>query len=224
MKENEFLNRLLHKGYRLVYDPGAAVYRSLRKSLWAFCYQSLPLWPGRARQMRCIPAFQTSSTWLPPSSLSIFWPLLAVGSPHTPVGPLSFNGLPASALVLRLGPGHWYFSVSWHRRLMDASRCRSSSSWRQFFLWLGLFAVFSLHPKTPSGSGGLPGETRKEEPLHPRHSPEGQTLMEPASPQRFPIRICFTWPSPSSPSSLAGAHKATSPTTCFTILPFGFPP
>lgn len=54
-EENEFLNRLLHKGYRLVYDPGAAVYRSRRKSLWAFCYQAFRYGRGRARQMKVYP-------------------------------------------------------------------------------------------------------------------------------------------------------------------------
>ena len=54
-EENEFLNRLLHKGNRLVYDPRGAVYRSRRKSLGAFCWQAFRYGRGRARQMKVYP-------------------------------------------------------------------------------------------------------------------------------------------------------------------------
>jgi GT2 family glycosyltransferase len=54
-EENEFLNRLLHSQYRLVYDPGAAVVRHRRKNLKDFCYQAFRYGRGRAQQMKVYP-------------------------------------------------------------------------------------------------------------------------------------------------------------------------
>src|ERR1035441_4666961 len=54
-EENEFLNRLLHKGSGLVYDPRGAVYRSRRRSLEAFCWQAFRYGRGRARQIKVYP-------------------------------------------------------------------------------------------------------------------------------------------------------------------------
>lgn len=54
-EENEFLNRLLHFGHRLIYDPGGAIYRSRRKTLIAFCHQAFRYGKGRAQQMKVYP-------------------------------------------------------------------------------------------------------------------------------------------------------------------------
>ena len=56
-EENEFLNRLLHSGYSLIYDPRGAIYRSRRKSLGAFCHQAFRYGRGRARQIKVYPCF-----------------------------------------------------------------------------------------------------------------------------------------------------------------------
>lgn len=49
-EENEFLNRLAHSGYKLIYDPEILIYRSRRPSIARFVKQFLGYGRGRAEQ------------------------------------------------------------------------------------------------------------------------------------------------------------------------------
>ncbi|GAK57017.1 hypothetical protein U27_03981 [Candidatus Vecturithrix granuli] len=51
-EENEFINRLLRKGYRFLYDPEAVVYRSRRTRIRDFIKQFLRYGRGRVEQMQ----------------------------------------------------------------------------------------------------------------------------------------------------------------------------
>lgn len=51
-EENEFINRLIRKGYRFLYDPEAVVYRSRRTRIRDFLIQFLRYGRGRAEQMQ----------------------------------------------------------------------------------------------------------------------------------------------------------------------------
>jgi succinoglycan biosynthesis protein ExoA len=78
-EENEFLNRLLHRQYRLVYDPRAFIFRPRRKNLRAFCWQSFRYGKGRARQMKVYPCLSDLVHLIPAFFLvylaSLFVPL-----------------------------------------------------------------------------------------------------------------------------------------------------
>ncbi len=50
-EENEFINRLVKKGYRFIYDPDAYVYRSRRNRFWGFVRQLFHYGGGRADQI-----------------------------------------------------------------------------------------------------------------------------------------------------------------------------
>lgn len=51
-EENEFVNRLIRKGYRFLYDPDAVVYRSRRTRIRDFITQFLRYGRGRAEQIQ----------------------------------------------------------------------------------------------------------------------------------------------------------------------------
>ena len=50
-EENEFINRLVNKGYQFLYDPDAYVYRSRRHRFWGFIRQLFHYGSGRADQI-----------------------------------------------------------------------------------------------------------------------------------------------------------------------------
>jgi hypothetical protein len=50
-EENEFINRLMKKGYRFIYDPDAFIYRSRRKRFWGFIRQLFNYGGGRVDQI-----------------------------------------------------------------------------------------------------------------------------------------------------------------------------
>jgi succinoglycan biosynthesis protein ExoA len=50
-EENEFINRLIEKGYQFIYDPDAYVYRSRRNRFLGFIRQLFHYGSGRANQM-----------------------------------------------------------------------------------------------------------------------------------------------------------------------------
>ncbi len=150
-EENEFLNRLLHKGYRLVYDPGAAVYRSRRKSLWAFCYQAFRYGRGRARQMKVYPCLSDLIHLAPAFFVIYILAMLGTVAAQPPqLTPyLSMASLPLLLFfVLALGTG--ISAASWHRRFLDAFKVPILIFLRQFFYGLGLFGgFFTSIPKPP---------------------------------------------------------------------------
>lgn len=55
-EENELMNRLQKKGYRLIHDPDAYILRSQRKTLMAFIRQMLNYGRGRAEQTLISPS------------------------------------------------------------------------------------------------------------------------------------------------------------------------
>jgi succinoglycan biosynthesis protein ExoA len=154
-EENEFLNRLLHKGSRLVYDPRGAVYRSRRKSLGAFCWQAFRYGRGRARQMKVYPCF-SDIVHLAPAFFLLY--LLTLGAAFIPAAP----GSPWSmvfrsplwwvpfALFLLGAVGTGVSAASWHRRFMDAFKVPILIFLRHSFYGLGLVAgFFTSIPKPP---------------------------------------------------------------------------
>lgn len=64
-EENELMNRLKDKGYKLIHDPGAYVLRSQRKTLKAFIRQMLNYGRGRAEQTLALPSSFKSSHIVP---------------------------------------------------------------------------------------------------------------------------------------------------------------
>lgn len=146
-EENEFLNRLLHSGYRLVYDPSAAVYRPRRKSLWAFCYQAFRYGRGRARQMKVYPCLSDIIHLAPAFFLFYLATLGAALVPPTTVTPWNWVfrmpiwWVPLGIfLVASLGTG--ISAASWHRRPLDALLVPFLILLRHAFYGLGLIAGF----------------------------------------------------------------------------------
>jgi cellulose synthase/poly-beta-1,6-N-acetylglucosamine synthase-like glycosyltransferase len=155
-EENEFLNRLLHKGGRLVYDPRGAVYRSRRKSLGAFCWQAFRYGRGRARQMKVYPCFSDIVHLAP--AFFLFY-LLTLASAFIPCAPGAlydsivrspFWWAPFGLFVLgAIGTG--VSAASWHRRFMDVFKVPILIFLRHFFYGFGLIAGFFTtipHPPT----------------------------------------------------------------------------
>jgi cellulose synthase/poly-beta-1,6-N-acetylglucosamine synthase-like glycosyltransferase len=153
-EENEFLNRLLHMGYRLVYDPRGAIYRSRRKSLQAYCYQGFRYGRGRARQIKVYPCLSDLVHLIP---LFFLLYLLTLGLPWL----VDFSRFPLLALMktiwwwvpflmfaaLALGTG--ISSASWHRRAMDSVKVPILIFLRHFFYGLGLIAGFLMPIPVP---------------------------------------------------------------------------
>ena len=149
-EENEFLNRLLHKGNRLVYDPRGAVYRSRRRSLWAFCYQAFRYGRGRARQIKVYPCLSDIIHLAP--AFFVIYLLALLGLVLARLPQLPGYLIPAAAplglfILLALGTGA--SAASWHRRFMDAFKVPILIFYRHFFYGLGLFAGFFTSIPTP---------------------------------------------------------------------------
>jgi cellulose synthase/poly-beta-1,6-N-acetylglucosamine synthase-like glycosyltransferase len=143
-EENEFLNRLLHKGFRLVYDPRGAVYRSRRKSLWAFCYQAFRYGRGRARQIKVYPTLSDLVHLAP-----LFFVLYVLSLDALCLPRFQDLGWPflASALFPLFTFSLFAFltgvsAASWHRRWMDALKVPVLIFLRHFFYGWGLAAGF----------------------------------------------------------------------------------
>jgi len=152
-EENEFLNRLLHKGYQLVYDPRSAVYRSRRKSLGAFCWQAFRYGRGRARQIKVYPCLSDIVHLVPAlfvlylASLALPWVVTSgsdwKGNFCVSLLKSPFWWVPFSLFALgALGTG--ISAASWHRRFMDSFKVPVLIFLRHFLYGLGLFAGFCL--------------------------------------------------------------------------------
>ena len=154
-EENEFLNRLLHKGQRLVYDPRGGVYRSRRKSLEAFCFQAFRYGKGRARQMKVYPCLSDIVHLVPAFFLfyllSLALPFAFPGSTHPLL--LIFQSplwwIPLGLFILGAA-GTGISAASWHRRFMDAFKVPILIFLRHSFYGIGLITgFFSSIPKPP---------------------------------------------------------------------------
>jgi succinoglycan biosynthesis protein ExoA len=154
-EENEFLNRLMHQGFGLIYDPRGAVYRHRRKSLWAFCWQAFRYGRGRARQIKVYPCLSDLVHLIPlffvlylaALALPWAWDLSAVPLASylkTWVGWAPFLLFAAAAL------GTGISAASWNRRLLDSVKVPFLIFSRHCFYGLGLFTgFFSSIPKPP---------------------------------------------------------------------------
>lgn len=93
-EENEFLNRLTARGYRLIYHPHAKVRRPHRTSMVKFVQQMFTYGRGRMEQLRLSPQFVSPAYLLPllltlyiislpfaPFLLGTGWPLLIYSIP-----------------------------------------------------------------------------------------------------------------------------------------------
>jgi hypothetical protein len=160
-EENEFLNRLLHQGRRLVYDPRGAVYRSRRKSLGAFCYQAFRYGKGRARQMKVYPCLSDAVHLIPALFLGY---LLALGASLIYAAWLllqlqDLEGLRPTPLILGLWAPFALFALlacgtgvsaaSWHRRLGDLYKVPILILLRHSLYGAGLVAGFLSPPLRP---------------------------------------------------------------------------
>jgi len=142
-EENEFLNRLLHRQYRLVYDPRASIFRPRRKHVLAFCWQAFRYGRGRARQMKVYPCLSDLVHLLPAFFLlylvSLFLPLFTASVPWAAS---MLWRLPLLLFVL-LALGTGASVVSWHRRFRDLFGVPILIFLRHFFYGLGLISGLS---------------------------------------------------------------------------------
>ncbi len=156
-EENEFLNRLLHQGRRLVYDPRGAVYRSRRKSLGAFCKQAFRYGMGRARQIKVYPCLSDIVHLIPAFFLLYVLSLpvsLAQASTLCPPDPLLAFWWAPMGLFLLGAFGTGVSAASWHRRFMDLFKVPILIFLRHFFYGWGLFAGF-LSPALKPATGDI---------------------------------------------------------------------
>ncbi len=75
-EENEFINRLVEKGYTFLYDPDAFVYRSRRNRFWGFVKQLSHYGGGRADQIMVEGLSLKSLLFFLPSGLFFYLALL----------------------------------------------------------------------------------------------------------------------------------------------------
>jgi hypothetical protein len=143
-EENEFLNRLLHKSYRLIYDPRAGVYRSRRKSLGAFCVQAFRYGRGRAQQMKVYPCLSDLIHLAP--AFFLFY-LIALALPWLiDINCLFLNFLKSPwawiplFLFITLSIITGISAASWHRRFMDVFKVPILIFLRHSFYGVGLVA------------------------------------------------------------------------------------
>ncbi len=157
-EENEFLNRLLHSQYRLVYDPGAAVFRHRRKTLKDFCHQAFRYGRGRAQQMKVYPCLSDLVHLIPAFFLFYVLSLLvSLVPPLIPSWAAVFLTSPYWRfpfwLFLALSVGTGVSVISWHRNLLDILGVPLLIFLRQVFYGLGLLAGLSTPiPKRENGA------------------------------------------------------------------------
>lgn len=138
-EENEFLNRALHHGYRLIYDPGAVIRRRPRKSFGEFSYQAFRYGRGRAQQIRIYPCFSDLIHFVP-----LFFVLYLVTLPLT----IPFVGfLPAISPLLIFATGAFATGLacaSWNRRFSEIFLVPALIFLRHFFYGAGFGAGLFL--------------------------------------------------------------------------------
>ncbi len=174
-EENEFLNRLMHRGHQLIYDPRAHVFRPRRKDWGAWLRQSFRYGRGRARQIRVYPCLSDMVHMIPAFFLLyLLWLCLIQLCPPCAcaraTGSIGTTLLAASPLFgyLALAFATGLSAASWHRRLSDAFRVPLLILSRHLAygvgLWVGLFGP----PLRP--------DTREVELYAAKLSPRGWTL------------------------------------------------
>jgi cellulose synthase/poly-beta-1,6-N-acetylglucosamine synthase-like glycosyltransferase len=141
-EENEFLNRLLHDGAQLIYNPQAAIYRPRRKNVKEFSRQAFRYGQGRARQIKIYPCLSDAVHLIPAFftlyTLSLLAGLLP-GAPHLLASALWRAPF---ALFLALCLGTSISALSWHRNPLDLFLVPALIFLRQFLYGVGLFVGF----------------------------------------------------------------------------------
>ncbi len=154
-EENEFLNRLLHQGRQLMYDPRAHIYRPRRKDWAAWSYQAFRYGRGRARQMKIYPCL-SDLIHLAPGFFLLYLlslPVLAHRLVQQSAHPLLHVALLIPLLtfvLLDLATG--LSAASWHRRLNDLWKVPALILARHLAYGLGLWVGF-FTPLPPDHSG-----------------------------------------------------------------------
>lgn len=121
-EENEFLNRVLHRGWRLVYDPAAAVLRPRRENTASFVRQAFRYGWGRGRQIRVYPCLTDVVHGVPAAFLIYLAALpflLFEGALPPALRSLSVGPL---ALFVLLCAGTGAAAASWNRQAADFFR------------------------------------------------------------------------------------------------------
>ena len=150
-EENEFLNRLLHSGAQLIYDPRAAVYRHRRKNLWEFCRQAFRYGQGRARQIKVYPCLSDLVHLVPAFFVFYIFSLLGSFCPFSAKLLQSWFWWSPMALFLALCFGTAISALSWHRNPVDLIAVPLLIFFRQFFYGIGLMLGLILpSPQKPS--------------------------------------------------------------------------
>lgn len=98
-EENELMNRLQEKGYKLIHDPDAYIIRSQRKTFIAFIRQMLNYGRGRAEQTLALPSSFKSSHLIPTLFLLYLLSTLVFSNPYylLPLGCYILVNLSSSA-------------------------------------------------------------------------------------------------------------------------------
>ncbi|HET9870808.1 MAG TPA: glycosyltransferase family 2 protein [bacterium] len=148
-EENEFLNRLLHGGAQLLYDPGAVVYRHRRKNLGAFCHQAFRYGQGRARQIKVYPCLSDLVHLIPAFFVLYTLSLAAAAFPAAPAFLRTPFWWAPFALFWALALGTSLSAFSWNRQIWDIGAVPVLIFLRQFFYGVGLAAGF-LRPSPPA--------------------------------------------------------------------------
>ena len=154
-EENEFLNRLLHQEYQLIYDPAAAIYRPRRKNFWAFCWQAFRYGRGRARQMKVYPCL-SDLVHMIPFFFAVY--VITLLTPLLPLPDFPFKSWVVSPywripfyLFLALAFGTGASVVSWLRHALDFIGVPVLIFLRHFFYGVGLFVgLVTPLPKRPT--------------------------------------------------------------------------
>jgi len=145
-EENEFLNRLRHRGHSLMYDPQAAIYRPRRPNLPAFLWQCFRYGRGRSQQIRVYPCLSDIIHMVPAFFVAylLLWATALVLPINTlgPLGPLARQpwGWGPLALFALLATFTGFSTVSWHRRWADLLYVPILIFLRHASYGLGLFA------------------------------------------------------------------------------------
>jgi len=155
-EENEFLNRMLHHGHGLIYDPSAAIYRPRRKDLRSFILQSFRYGRGRGQQMRVYPCV-TDIVHLVPAFFLLYLVSLGV-SFFTPASGLlgllrSWEWRAPFALFAALAVATGVSGMSWHRQLRDLFLIPFLILLRQCGYGVGLLAGLVGGPSSPRPTG-----------------------------------------------------------------------
>jgi succinoglycan biosynthesis protein ExoA len=150
-EENELLNRLMHGGAQLIYDPQAAIYRPRRKNIGEFCRQAFRYGQGRARQIKVYPCLSDAVHLVPFFFMTYVISLLLGWLPNAPAFLRVWEWWAPLGLFAALCLGTAVSAFSWHRNPLDLLSVPTLIFLRQFLYGAGLVSGFLTH--TPERTG-----------------------------------------------------------------------